>query len=367
MDVSGITASVTDDTHATFAVGALDEVGEYVDFTYTVVNESDEGIDAALSLEVADENDLADYFEITKNVGKNKIVPSETTTVTVRVKLIGQPKISDANGTFKVTLTATPVDESSESGSGTPSEPQANGLTLVAAQAGETHKGIAYLDPTDLSKTCTANDAASNVNAKGALTGVNTGCMKFYIFDDSGDNYVMILDHNTSGDVAWNGKNRNTSMNEVAIRLSEDTNGWVGSPRLMDADEVAAIVKNTSWRKSTARSTNYFYFGSKTTTEYSSQNAAEKIMQRRYAWLFDNLYQSINYGGSVEDNNQYIYGSNYGKSNITGYWTSSPVTGSDTFVWRVTRDGCLDDSSANESSVYGVRPVITLSKSEFSS
>ena len=114
MNVSEMSASVTDDTHATFAVGALDEVGESVDFTYTVVNESDEGIDAALSLEVADENDLADYFEITKSVGKNKIASNETTTVTVRVKLIGQPKVNDVEGTFKITLTSTPVDNSEE-------------------------------------------------------------------------------------------------------------------------------------------------------------------------------------------------------------------------------------------------------------
>ena len=208
MDVSGITASVTDDTHATFAVGALDAVGEYVDFTYTVVNESDEGIDAALSLEVADENDLADYFEITKSVGKNKIAPTETTTVIVRVKLIGQPKVNDVSGTFKVTLTATPVDESSESGSGTgESEPQTSGPTLVAAQAGETHKGIVYLDPTDLSKTCTATDAASNVNANGTPTEVKTGCMKWYIYDDFGDNYTMILDHNTTAELMWNSSN----------------------------------------------------------------------------------------------------------------------------------------------------------------
>jgi len=54
---------------------------------------------------------LADYFEITKSIGKNKITPDETTTVTVRVKLIGQPKVNDVSGTFKVTLTATPTDE----------------------------------------------------------------------------------------------------------------------------------------------------------------------------------------------------------------------------------------------------------------
>lgn len=362
-----VTSSITDDTHATFAITGLSSVGEYVDLTYYVTNLS-EGIPAYISVDVENStNDASEYFAITKTIVNDELLTQGSVTpINVRVELIARPK-QDKTGNFAVKLIASSTkEESGTGGSGTPSEPvQANRITLVAAQTGETHKGIAYLDPTDLTVTCTAEDAASNVNAKGALTGVNTGCMKFYIFDDTGDNYVMILDHNTSGDVAWNGKNTNTSMKEVATRLSEDTNGWVGSPRLIDADEVAAIVKNTSWRKSNAKSTNYFYFGSKDTTEYSSQNAGQKIIQRRYAWLFDNLYQSINYGGTVEDNNQYTYGSNYGKSNITGYWTSSPVFGSSTYVWRVTRDGCLDDSSADYSGVYGVRPVITLNKSIF--
>jgi len=41
MDISGMSASIEDDTHATFEAGELDEVGEYVEFTYMVVNESD--------------------------------------------------------------------------------------------------------------------------------------------------------------------------------------------------------------------------------------------------------------------------------------------------------------------------------------
>ena len=114
MNVSGMSASITDDTTATFAAGALDEVGEYVDFTYTVVNESDD-IDAALSFDIADVNELSNYFEITKTVSKNKIGAGETATVTVRVKLIGQPKVNDVEGTFRITLTATPAEEGSES------------------------------------------------------------------------------------------------------------------------------------------------------------------------------------------------------------------------------------------------------------
>ncbi len=174
--------------------------------------------------------------------------------------------------------------------------------TKVAATQSDTHKGIIYLDPTDLSNACTAALAAANLNDEETPTptGVTSGCMKFYIFDDSGDNYKMILDHNTSGNVSFNYTYRegqdnqeydlgyitpsvtlvsntnnvsnsvvllNSGTNEVAMpasyedylaisagvaapssvdsafdRLPVDTYGWVGNPRLITVDEIAHIV-----------------------------------------------------------------------------------------------------------------------------
>ena len=110
MNLDGITASVEDDTHATFAVGELDEVGEYVEFTYTVVNESNH-IDAMLSFEIDDENDGEDYFEVTKTIDKSIISGSEIAHVKVRVKLINRPRLDDYSANFTVTLTANPIEE----------------------------------------------------------------------------------------------------------------------------------------------------------------------------------------------------------------------------------------------------------------
>ena len=110
MDVSGMSASVTDDTHATFSAGALDEVGEYVEFTYTVVNESDE-IDAMLSFDIADTNNAEEYFELSKNVDKAIISFGETAKVKVKVKLIKRPVVNDFNASFTVTLTANPYEK----------------------------------------------------------------------------------------------------------------------------------------------------------------------------------------------------------------------------------------------------------------
>ena len=109
MDVSGMSATVVDDTHATFGAGELDIVGEYVEFTYTVVNDSDE-LNASLSFDVDATNDAEEYFEITKTVSKEQIAINETATVTVKVELINTPKVNDAHATFTVTLSAMPVE-----------------------------------------------------------------------------------------------------------------------------------------------------------------------------------------------------------------------------------------------------------------
>ena len=134
MTASNLSASITDDTTATFTVNEMHNVGDYATFTYTVVNESD-GIDAMLSFDVADSNDAQDYFKITKNVNKAIIGENETSTVTVRVELIKVPKVDDVEATFSVTLTASPVEEEDTSSSIT-------GTTQEVASASSFAKAI---------------------------------------------------------------------------------------------------------------------------------------------------------------------------------------------------------------------------------
>ncbi len=357
MNVSEMSASVTDDTHATFAVGALDTVGEYVDFTYTVVNESDEGIDAALSLEVADENDLADYFEITKSVAKNRITSNETTTVTVRIKLVGQPKVSDAEATFKVTLTATPVEEGIgiSGGDSGASESGLSGPTLVAAQVGDTHKGIIYLDPTDLTKTCTESDVIANYteNGKNGLpTEIKTGCMKWYIYDDSGDSYKMILDHNTTATVSFNKIWGNVDYENSLIKSTVDalvtSYDWKTTPRLITIYEINTITGKEEFDASSP-TMSWYYIDSKTTTKTTNSQGSS-----RFAWIYDYTSDCTSSGCNIDD------------SSTEGYWTSTPVnsSGSSNYIWYVDRLNQIYYGDANTGGKWhGVRPVITIDKS----
>ena len=349
MNVSEMNASVEDDTHATFGAGELDEVGEYVEFTYTVINESD-GIDAILSFDINDVNDTEDYFEVTKSVSKEQIANNETATVTIKVKLVNTPKVEDVEGTFTVTLTATPVEASeSESGNGEEIQYDNNpaGPYAVAPTAEETHKGIVYLDPTDLSKTC---DEVSSVS----LTGTKSGCMKWYVIDDSGENFTVLLDHNITAKVAYDTSWKYNEFENATIKqqFDADTEGWENglNPRLITANEIARITGNDSWDSATA--TDYFYFGSNDDTSYKWQSDEQKAKQRSFSWLFD-------YTNDCES-----AGCEHNDPNVLGYWTSTLKAETDDYVWHVFRYGnmlAIGVNMAND----GIRPVITVPKNIF--
>ncbi len=210
-----------------------------------------------------------------------------------------------------------------------------------------TYKGIVYLDPTNLSAKCDATNFVSTLGKK-------EGCMKFYIFDDSGDTYKMILDHNTTSSVGWNTSRSNTAMREITTVLEYDTEDWVGNPRLITADEIAAITNNENFD---GKSSTRYYFD----TNGSSKVASERGSSR-YAWLYDgthncDIVNGCNISDQIDDNFAYT----------SGYWTSSAVTNTTDKAWVVTKYGSLGTNAVyelNSHGNYGVRPVITLTKTQ---
>ena len=56
------------------------------------------------------------------------------------------------------------------------------------------------------------------------------------------------------------------------------------------------------------------------------------------------------------DNSEYAY----------GYWTSSPYSGDSRYAWNVNYDGTLYDGYLGDVDIFGVRSVITISKSNLS-
>ena len=213
------------------------------------------------------------------------------------------------------------------------------GPTQEVATSDKTYKAIVYLDPTDLTKECNESNSEST-------TGKKEGCMKWYAYKDDGTNYTMILDHNTTALVAWNSTGSNSEMKEVKTALESDTSNWKETARLITADEVAQITKNTSFNGATSTYDKWFYLDSNNQTQ-----VADSTTKSKYAWLYDYTNGCTSYGCNTDNSSNY------------GYWTSTPVVGYSYGAWYVSRNGYLNNIDVDYGNGYGVRPVITISKS----
>ena len=197
---------------------------------------------------------------------------------------------------------------------------------------------VVYYNP-ETNKKCTSAEAVST-------TGTKTGCMRWYAFNDKGNDTVnLLLDHNTTANVAWASSGTNTNgPQEVKAQLERDTASWNKSisARLIEAREIATITGNSGW---TAGGSDY-YFHDNTLTEYKGAAGTNK-----YAWIFDNTDSCT------------IFGCNVADSSIFGYWTGTAQTGFAGTAWIVFLDGGLNTMYVEDGHRFGVRPVITVSRS----
>ena len=202
---------------------------------------------------------------------------------------------------------------------------------------------VVYYNP-ETGKKCSKEEAKSTTGTKG-------GCMKWYAFndDDKSSTVNVILDHNTTVKVAWNSTGNNSEMKEAKEALKTDTSNWKSdlNPRLITANEIAKITEHPTFdARKTGQSS--FYFDSNNQTQKA--NASNKS---KYAWLFDYTYDCTSYGCNKSNSSTY------------GYWTSTRKIDGSAYVWRVTKFGNLYNGDVT-TIVNGIRPVITISKSNIS-
>ena len=214
-------------------------------------------------------------------------------------------------------------------------------------------------------------------------TGVKSGCMKFYAFnDDGGDTLNLILDHNTTALVAWNSStnvSNESGPSEVLTQLKKDTELWKGTElsanytmdqtgqtsnanytidysgykaRLITAKEIAQITGNTSWDEKVATHSNWYYFDSKTYIVSDTCKEGD-TSGCQYGWLYDRTHTSCTTYGCLNNSDKETY----------GYWTASSCADDYYNAWILSADGFISDDSV-DSDNYGVRPVITIPKSQ---
>ena len=191
---------------------------------------------------------------------------------------------------------------------------------------------VVYYNP-ETNKKCSGSEAVST-------TGTKTGCMRWYIFNDEGNDTVnLLLDHNTTATVAWASNKNNTKPVEVKTQLESDTSSWNKSinPRLIEESEIVRITGNTA-------GSDAYYFHTNSNTPYEGAAGTNK-----YAWLFDNTKDCTRFGCNVAD------------SSNEGYWTGNVYSGNFYLNGIVNNYGFFFRYYLDTDN-YGIRPVITVDK-----
>ena len=143
--------------------------------------------------------------------------------------------------------------------------------------------------------------------------------------------------------------------------IDYSSNGY--KARLITAEEIAEITKNdrsgdnysisSSPEEPWTLQSGSFLLDKQTADCFNDDNCDTTGTISKYWWLFDNTSGCTSYGCKTAD------------SGTNGYWTSSPSAGISYYAWYVHYFGRLDGNYVYGGYDYGVRPVITVSKSKF--
>ena len=117
--IGSATIDSEDNTIAHFNVSGLTKVGDYAIATYTIINNS-EAIGADITLKVTNSN--SDYFKVTETITDSQLQAGDTTTGIIKVEMIKTPIANDVTTSVTGTLTASPLENVSATGSSSASK-----------------------------------------------------------------------------------------------------------------------------------------------------------------------------------------------------------------------------------------------------
>ena len=220
----------------------------------------------------------------------------------------------------------------------------------------------------------------------------NNGCLKWYAYSENADGTVnLLLDHNTTARLKWNSTASNisgpsTEGDKLLGKLQSDTSGWASTlsrndsysmkvekernpidytidytgykARLITSQEIAYITGNESWDETIVPSggwsapSNWFYYETHNKTEPATCKAGVKS-GCLYGWLYDRTSPGCStHFGCLNNADVDTY----------GYWTATADAKESQFALYVTISNYI--AVNNVTSSYGLRPIITVSKSD---
>ena len=162
----------------------------------------------------------------------------------------------------------------------------------------------------------------------------------FYVLETNGDNVSLIMNANIDS----NGKAitpDNIPDDKGLVAWSED-----GSNHKDDDESAQAITAKAYLSSSTTNWTKLNQSQIKLPTYEQVYKATGNKTSELLTWLYDNL------NGTTND-----------VSGVGGYWTASPNNDDTIIAWVVVRSGSIGSDAVSIPINYGIRPVITISKS----
>ena len=170
----------------------------------------------------------------------------------------------------------------------------------------------------------------------------------FYILSVDNNNVNLIMEKNLSDEI---GSNKIMKWNYAMSFIDDNSidSIWknVINVDLPNAQNIADAGGITGWNYNTADTNSKSYFGVNNLTDVSKR--------KNYAWLY-NYTRAC----SAQDCTNQLSDVN---GNPYGYWTKSSVQSDNSYAWGINNHGILSSDSIN-GNPYGVRPVITISKSQ---
>ncbi len=195
----------------------------------------------------------------------------------------------------------------------------------------KTYEAIEKGNTPQVEVLCTAKTAATKGNVPQGQFAYGDGytcelgdndAKTFFVLETNGDNVSLIMDRNIDS----NGKGTTSGGNTVAWCKS-------GSNNTCAADRALEYLKTstTGWTKLT-----------------ESQISLPS---------YDQIYKAA--GNKTSGLPTWLY-----ENNVYGYWTSTPHASNSNRAWLVNYHGNLNFNFVDFDDSYGVRPVITVSKSQ---
>lgn len=213
------------------------------------------------------------------------------------------------------------------------------------------------------SKTCPAGTIIDYI-----VSGTNIR-ERFHVVSDKGNKIVMQSQKNIIKNVAWYTQSDNTKGPLTILPvLEEATSSWtnVETQKYVMGETTFKNNAFTGCSDFDSCNTNVYTLASRTAKArmITVQEAADLGCTTQDSscpiWMYNYLYQSTLYGGTVADSSQSSSTSDYNH----GYWTMNAYSLDSTHVWYIAKLGHIyaNYSTGSVLTLYGARAVVEVSK-----